>query len=271
MGTGVVVTVHRFESLGAYVDRCREFNVQDRGRGSYGNDSAWDAGVSAGEAMGLAVTGDPRLVSAQSEAVNRVAAGLANAPTMASERHFSGARVDVAAYLGGNPRCMVRRIRAPRPVRHVSVYVAGQCGADISAQNMLVRGATIVGLLEALQTQQIGVNLYVVVGTHGRTDGSCFQVIQIDSQPLDLSVASFALAHPAFARNVAYTLARSLDGFDGGSWPAIRDDAGTRKALGLEPGDIYIPAPANRDANIIKDPLTYVQNHLTQLTGDMPQ
>lgn len=262
------MTVHRFESLGEYAGACRKANVGKRCRGG---GEAWDAGVTPSEAIELAETGDPRLVSAQSEAVNRVAAGLAATPTMTSVRAMSGARVDVGAYLGGSPRCMVRRVRAPRPVRHVAVYVNGACGADISARNMLVRGATVVGLLEALQTQQIGVDLFLVVGTHGRSDGSCFQVIRIDSQPLDLSVASFAIAHPAFTRNVAYYLAETLDQFNGHDWPAIRSDADTRKALGLEAGDIYIQAPANRDANIISDPATFVQNHISQLTGDMPQ
>lgn len=273
METGKRVTVLRYESISAYIDACKGSLSASGGpsRNSLGDN--WDLGIGEKRAIDLSVDGDPSIVASQTDAINRVSAGTGEAPRFTNVNGVSGSRVNVSAYIAGRPMCMVRRTRAPRTIQHVSLYVSIVCSQSIHASAMLIRGATIIALLETLQSSQVGVDLYLVVETHGKADGNLFQIIKVDSQPLDLSVAGFAIAHPAFARNVTYNHASRMDGFNG-SWPRDYDAYACgpesrygkllRGACGMAGGDLHIPAPHSSSETIIQNPEKYVSECMTQ-------
>jgi hypothetical protein len=261
----------RFDSVDAYIREVRKVGA-DRDE-SLGRN--WDMNVNGQEAARLAVEGDPSLVQQAEKIVDKhLATRLAQGTGLAWTPAITGARVDVPAYLGGNPLNMRRRTKVERMASAVSIYVSNTCSYGISAEKMLHRGCVILALLSYLQASNITVDLYMLSETHGRTDGDFYQAIQVESRPLDLSTASFAIAHPAFARHTCYSYATIKDGFNG-SWPRSYDNLGgsyqdpryeahVRTVLGMVPTDIYVPAVHYNDP-LTETPERWLNERISQL------
>jgi hypothetical protein len=227
------------------------------GYGSWDDNVGWDA------TMEFTKHGDPKLVSKVSDTVDKLVENF-QITQVARKQYISsiaGSRVSVPEYLAGSPFCMKRRVPREMAVRSINIYVSTTCAAAIDAKNMLKRGATILALLEYLQVTQVAVGLYLLAETYGRTDGDFIQVIQVESDPLDLSTAGFAIAHPSFARHLTYGMAERMDGFNG-AWGVEHGTYGESKTytkhlaekLGMGADDIYIPSPTWRDEMIISKP-----------------
>jgi hypothetical protein len=244
--------------------------AQDWSRSSYGprkgdyyGGGSWDDNVGWEKAMEFTKFGDPKLVSKASETVDRLVENfqITQIPRKQYISSIAGSRVSVPEYLAGSPFCMKRRVPREMAVRSINIYVSTTCAAAIDAKNMLKRGATILALLEYLQVTQVAVGLYLLAETYGRTDGDFIQVIQVESDPLDLSTAGFAIAHPSFARHLTYGMAEKMDGFNG-AWGREHGTYGENpnyvkhlsEKLGMGVDDIYIPSPTWRDEMIISKP-----------------
>lgn len=268
--------VVRFESIDAFIAdiRAKETRVGMSNWGGYCDpDSAttgdWDGGVSPNEAMKRAVQGDTSIVAASTDALDKLEIQQGEEIAWTTVRDVWGTRPDIGAFLAGSPYNMKRRVRANASTRHVSIYVSTTCSAGISASDMLKRGQTILGLLEALQQMQVGVDLYLLVESGGR-EGKINSIgaIRIESRPLDISTAGFAIAHPAFARHLTYTHWRTLDGGWNGSWPVDYHYGDytriLRGALEMSDSDIWIPAATTYD-DAMRNPATFIQEKIQQV------
>jgi len=253
----------------------------------------WDAGVSPQDACTRAIMGDPTIVSQFDATIASVTAGIETTQRPGYVVDWYGSRVDMGRYVAGLPNCMRRRARRATDTRHVSVYVSLVCSAGIRADMMLKRGSAILGFLAVLQSQNIGVDLYLVADMQGararRTgredqsgitldmvlDGDCTQVIRVESRPLDLSQTGFVIAHPAFTRHITYTFGKRY-GFHG-SWSATFDRSGGHSdplayskamaaKLGLNETDVFIP-PAHSGDEIVRDPQAWILARVTQCLG----
>ncbi len=258
----------RHDSLPAYLDHLKDHQLyRDHGFGGY----SWDNGVNGKEAVSRATNGDPTIVNTMTTILDKITPSDANGSRSAYVPSIAGSRVSVPDYLAGSPTCMRRRTRVESSQRHVSIYVDGTCSAMISADTMIARGATILGFLTALQQLQIGVDLYFVCSTHAREDGDLYQVIQLDTRPLDLSTSGFVITHPGFIRNVCYGVANTY-GFNGG-WPRSYTDLSPIKyadhmsrVLDLSPSDVYIPACHVSD-EIVKHPEQWIEQRIMQVVS----
>jgi hypothetical protein len=299
----------RWDSLGAYVrdEVAHVANVNvgmypastwAQGRGA-GMGEDWDLGISGARAADLAVNGDPSIVAEYAGNVDRYTLDAANETRLAWLPSVSGGRVDMGAYLTGAPDCMRRRARREIQTRHVSIYVSQTCSAGISAATMRKRGAAILGLLDVLNGMQVSVDLYLVIdldGARSRNDGATLrgraalanadgsaldgdvtQVVRVESRPLDLSQVGFAIAHPAFSRNIGYRVAAQY-GYRGG-WSRTWDTCGAyaqgagldryvrimREKIGADAADLFVPPVSYRD-EIISDPARWIRERVTQVT-----
>jgi hypothetical protein len=259
----------------------------------------WDLGVSGARAADLAVNGDPTIVAEYAGNVERFSLDAATETRAAWLPSVTGGRVDMGAYLAGAPDCMRRRARREIETRHVSIYVSQTCSAGIRAETMRKRGAAILGLLDTLNALQVSVDLYLVIdldgarsrndgtNSHGRAalrdadasalDGDATQVIRVESRPLDLSQVGFAIAHPAFSRNIGYRVATQY-GYRGGwsrTWDTCYAHGGgagldryvriMREKLGADAHDLFVP-PVSYHDEIIIDPARWIRERVTQVT-----
>lgn len=258
------MTVLRFASLTEYLGKAPALSSRSEG-------ASWDLGVSASQALVLARNGDPTLVAATISAIDAISPTLITQDRPRWEMAIAGPLVSVPAYLSGCPMAMRHRVPRGASVRHVSIYVELSTMGHVKAADMLTRGQAILALVEYLQATQINVDLNLVLDTDGTDDksGDLFQVIPVESRPLDLSVAGFALAHPAFARNVGYAVAKK-HGFTGNTSRSLsRLGRGAyipfiRETLEMEPRDVYIQELFRNDLSAT-DPKSWIEQRISQI------
>lgn len=272
--------IEQFDSVESYAAQVSEKVGPQKRNTGYGGDSNhystpsddhhWDGGVGYAAALERAIAGDPSLVDRYSHSVDKLVTDykLSEQPRQAYISSIAGSRVSVPEYLAGSPRCMKRRAPQEMQTRTVNIFVSTTCSAGVSSDNMLKRGATILALLEFLQMSQVSVQLCLVAETHGRTDGDLIQVIRVQSNPLDLSTAGFAIAHPAFARKLTYAMAYVLDGFNG-NWGRSHGHPKYNEilsdAIGMTTDDIFVPAPVSWDEEIMENPETWLSKRIEKI------
>lgn len=267
--------IKRYESVDAYLPEARAAlarGARNAHRQSHGY--SWDLGVSCPEAIQRATYGDASLGRKVSDVVDRIAPSIGDDARMRFAPALAGSRVNVPAFLSGNPYAMRRRVRTESSVQHVAIYVELACSAGIEAEKMVARGATILALLESLQQRQVSVDLYLVCTLDAKNRSmDHYQVIRVESKPLDLSTAGFAIAHPAFTRNCCYATAE-MDGYCGWWSPTTMRLGGTstayeahfRELFELAPSDIYIPQTQSHDT-LINDPTAWIETRLSQVAS----
>jgi hypothetical protein len=225
----------------------------------------WTGFLSFSEARRLATVGDDSYVKKAEALINQLDVDAPITKAFASIHSPYGGRVNLGDWLVGSPTPMRRRVRVSSDIGPIKIIVSTTCSAGIDAEVMEKRGAAILALLLKLQ-QVRPVQLYLLAELHGEQDGWHYQLIRIESQPLAVGVAAFGLCHVAFARQLTYSYARHVDGFNGG-WPSDYSRSKTRYAanraerLGLTDNDLIIPE-AHLDDELIQEPLEWIKKRL---------
>lgn len=129
----------------------------------------------------------------------------------------TGAFPDVAAFLAGDPECMIEfgemdEPRSGRAVRiHVDIIASGGTQTDV----MVKRGAVVVALVELLETLGFTTEVWLESRNNGgayhhRQDGSGVGVItdlicaKTAGEPLDVDGLMFAIANPSTLRRLLF-------------------------------------------------------------------
>lgn len=124
----------------------------------------------------------------------------------------AGGRANVARMLAGNPAHMISRPK--RDARKiVTLYVELTASAAISAQNLMIRAATVTAICDILEAQEYSCNI-VAVKTSA-ISGMSFQVaveIKRAGEALNVDNVAFALGHPSMLRRFCFALAAHSDG-----------------------------------------------------------
>lgn len=268
----VIMSIERFESVAAYLAHVA--GTED----NYRHSRDWDLGIKGSEAVTRATFGDPEIGPSTAAKLDKLSPQIGTSDRPAWVPHVMGQRVSVPAYLAGNPMSMRRKVRQATESRHVAIYADLVSSIGIGASDLLARGTTILALLESLQRQNVACDVFALIPTHAaNADGELIQVIRLESRPLDLSTSGFALAHPAFVRNVGYGYAERRHGFNGewsesflrygGASRSTAYENHIRGLLGMNPTDIYIP-PVYYGDPLISNPIAWIEARLSQITGN---
>lgn len=119
-----------------------------------------------------------------------------------TEDAVCGGVANVGAYLAGSPVCMRQRRRSEAVASPLSIVVDVSCSSGISADDMKKRGAAILALVRFLGVSR-PVNVFIMIsGTRSAGHDACFHIIKLESSPLDLARAAYALAHPSVYRTL---------------------------------------------------------------------
>jgi hypothetical protein len=269
---GGFIMIRRFDSLSEFLQIAKEHGSKSYGMWrNQSNGNHWDGGISSAKALELAENGSLDMVSSADMFLHQLETNIENAPIVSYVPSVYGSRVSVPAYLSGVPNCMRRRVIKEGSARQVSIYVSLTSSGGISAGTLLKRGMTILALLRSLQACRVSVDLFLMTELDGNRDktGETILIIPIESKPLDLSVASFVIAHPAFDRNLTHPVCSYLNGYDGG-WSIHNSNNGGaerfRKYLKLESKDVLIPSAHLYDS-IITRPDEWLRERISQITN----
>lgn len=260
--------VERFDSVAEFMAKARK-TVKDHHAASYKSDD-WSLGLSWEEAYKKTEEGDPGMAERTAETIEAINLGLGPVERAAAIPSVAGYRVVVPDFLGGNPRSMRRRAPQEQIRQHVTIYVGIYASAGVPASLLMKRGSAILALLEALAMRRVGVDLYLL-GEQGesRLHGDCYTVVRVENRPLDLSTAGFAVAHPAWARQVA--LDYSIEAYQtprSGPWPRNYRQASyeeeLRRVVEMPEGALYIKSAYLDDGAIWERPEKWVRERLVQ-------
>lgn len=264
--------IHRFESVDSFIAACGEKVKNHRCADSW-HEHDWALGITWQQAYRKAIEGDAGLASAMSESIEKINIGIGPVERMSDLPSVAGYRVVVPDYLGGNPRNMRRRTVTERQMPHVSIYICYYASAGVDALALMKRGSAILAFIEALQMRRIGADIYLVgeVGGVQKSDADDrYTIIRVENRPLDLSTAAFALAHPAFGRQISIDWDIAHGSPEHGPWPHNYRSPGYQARLAeiLEapPGAIIIPSTYLDDHIIFTNPERWVTERLQQLS-----
>jgi hypothetical protein len=231
----------------------------------------WSGNKTLTEACTACRTGDLSLVARSDSLLARFERFTFATPAKAWRRDVSGHRPDVPALLAGHPAAMRRRVRLVTEAAPLAVIVDLTTSGSIDPADIEKRGAAILALCRILAGRR-PVELWAGVMTQafGREGVALFA--RIDTAPLDLARAAFAMVSPAYPRQMLYSLARGAYDF-GGSWPykshnISRDYLADimRPALPHIGEVLAIPAAHTNDA-IHKAPEAWLESTLARLDG----
>lgn len=228
----------------------------------------WYGSITHKEAVKFAISGDDSYVSEADKLIDKLDSSI-EINTSRWEASMYGAYPIVPEFLAGSPTPMRTRVMVAEESAPISIYVSTTCSAGLDSKTMLKRGTAILALLLKMQAIR-PIELYLLSETHGRIDGEYIQVIKIESKPLNVGVAAFALCHVGFARRLCYGVAESMDHFNG-TWPKDyhRDwQPHIREVVGMNDIDLYIPAATSWDT-MIKDPIAWVNAQVKRFVGEL--
>lgn len=123
----------------------------------------------------------------------------------------NGSRVSVPRFLSGSPDCMIKAwpLKVMRTGRVIRLYVPATYPGSVNTSQIIGRGIAIMALVEAFSMLQHPTEIWACICNH-ETKGkfrTAFMVnVQGATEPLDMSRNMFALAHPAFARQLGWAI-----------------------------------------------------------------
>lgn len=256
-----------FESLGAFARECKEAGVSSKY--SHGGSASWWGGDSLSTLEAKCVSGETTHVAAAEALLEQLRDEIEVPRPQWAPSPF-GAFPNVGEFLAGEIDCMRLMANDPSQTAPVRVWYDPTSSAAISHEDLVKRGTAALALAMAL-SQIRPVELWTFSDLDAKRDGLALICAKIQTAPLMLSEACFALCNPGYARGLTYGLAeRRMDfqgmwGFGDYCQDATERAELMRAALGAAKEDIIIPGISARD-ELVKDPLAFIRREIKRHT-----
>ena len=243
-----------------------------RGRQQKGGD-AWNGFLDLAGAARVAREGDLKRVAKSDSLLARFERFSFSRAGKAWRRDVCGNVPNVPAVLAGAPATMRRRVKLHADAAPIAIIVDLTTSGSIEADAIEKRGAAILALTRVLAARR-PVELWAgaIVGADSDQNGVAM-FTRIDTAPLDLARAAFAMISPAFTRQMLYSLARGAYGFEG-RWPYGNSGDASRLFLAdiMRPAlphvaDVLAIPAAHYDDKISANPESWIESTLARLDG----
>lgn len=211
-----------------------------------------------------AKNGHPPAVKRSERFMNKLEAEGFSLPSLSFEHSVAGAFPCVPSFLAGAPDAMLEPVQSPSDRSPIKVFASICCSGGIDSKSFEKRGVTILALVRKLQAVR-PVELFIYADLYGH-GGAAIPVIKIETRTVDLSSASYAIAHAGFLRQLCFAWGYDGRGFNGqwawGISPTYSDAlAKTRAALGASNSDLVIPGGYLHD-DLIQKPIEWINDKL---------
>lgn len=178
-----------------------------------------------------------------------------------------GSIPNVPAFVAGQPLAMRRRVKRSSEYGVIRVVVNLFASWSFSHEDIQRRGAAVLALARILSMRR-PVELYVsFMSSLGEKDTAV--LTRIDTAPLDLAHAAFAMTSPMFMRRVCFAIAEDMGG--GSSFPPLRRGALAEiaaQAFG-EGQTILVDGIRNSDAQVVADPQKWIIDRIRETAPEM--
>ena len=252
-----------YESLGAFMRDCNDAKVA--AQYTHTSQALWWGGDSMSTLLDKCLSGDDTHI-AQAEALLDKLQDDIEIPKFQWNPCEYGAFPNVGSFLAGEVDCMRHIQRDPNVTAPVRIYYDPTSSAAIDSDTLVRRGVAALALTMAL-AQIRPVELWTFSDLDSAGDGLSLICAKLQTNPLMLSEACFALCNPGYARGLTYGLAevrcnfQGMWGFGNNDHDEKRRTKLMREALGASPEDIVIPGIHLHD-ELVKDPLGFIRREL---------
>lgn len=174
-----------------------------------------------------------------------------------------GAYPMVPDYLAGMPECMRMSEQVMSDTSLLRIFACSTVSADLSREKLEARGAAILALVQLLGAVR-PIELYTYCdldGDHG--DSAVFTRCRIETAPLDMATACYALISSGFSRQINFTWAAKYGYRGSWGWDHSPDDRRkvTCQALGAAETDLVIHG-GHSDNKMIREPDAWLKDQL---------
>jgi len=236
--------IERFDSVGAFAEHVRAIPP---GRYRTSNRPQNWAGELLADALEHILTGYQAGTNRARELFDQLTDAMPETARPSWDLSVAGQFPCVPAYLAGVPDCMYRRDSRKTDSAPLRVFASIGVSGGITAADAERRGAAVLALCMKLEAvRPVELYLYSDMGGSGY---ACTPIVRVQTQPLDLASASYAMANIATLRRICF---RFVDYHTNNLWQggwawdldpshSVARDA-TRAAVGATADDLVIPA-----------------------------
>lgn len=188
-----------------------------------------------------------------------------------TRRSVVGGAPCVPAVIMGLPKTMYRRTKTQIKQPVVNIYYDRSAGSSLESQDLVRGGQMIYQTVQALERQNVRVNLYIIIGTTTRKKSNelrhAFATIKVKSaeMPINPQLVSYPIIHTAFFRRhvfrwIEVSAGTSYTGYTNGYGMATRDAVRNITQLLLRghiisPNDYYLDCVNAMGCKTVEDVL----------------
>ena len=242
--------------------------VKEHGKADETGASSKRGGLTYAQALDKCFTGDESAVPASDALLGKFEQMSLDSAGSRWSDDVAGCVPNVPAFVSGSPLSMRRKVRDENIKSPIAIVMDVTASWLISPADLQRRGVAVLALVRTLaMVRPVELWCGSIVGADNDSNGVAM-FARIDTTPLDLATAGYAMTNAAFLRHICFALGRKY-GFSGG-WP-FNDDQSTRKHFRTitapifeHVGDmIYIPAVLS-GADTISNPVEWIQEKLRE-------
>ena len=171
----------------------------------------------------------------------------------------------VPSFIAGHPNSMRRRTKQQYEAAPVTILVDVGVSAAFSHNDILARGAAILALCRVLAGYR-AVSLYVMDASKLRTGRQSAVVVRIDTTPLDLAHAAWALCGTGFLRQIM--LPMQIQRLGTSAIPVFRGSLGGFMLELLPEGTCVLEVPGT-SSDITRDPAGWIEARLREAAPEV--
>lgn len=241
------------------------------------------------EAMRKAITGDDSFVPEAQKLIASMSLDVELSMTV-DEPDVVGCYPVAAEFIAGIPECMRMPTKVGSDRAPLSIFLDMTTSHSIKPSEYKTRGLAVLALVIALSSvRPIQLEIGCVMGSdsnHKIGTGEKVSMIStiINTAPLDLATAAWAVTDVAFARRLIYGASYKAHGFTG-SWPSLhgvgyaepqsaKHIKRVTELLDLPGETLYLPAIADKDEDTqlaLTNPSAWVQKWFNRYTEQVAE
>lgn len=229
--------------------------------------TAWTGGESWASAKQNLLVGKMESVPKASALLDQLAEHSIELEQTVWEPSVAGAFPLVPAFLSGQPETMLRPVPTATDRSPVRVYASVCCSAGVDADDLEKRGIAILALCQKLGAVR-PIELFIYADMGG-SDHAFMPCVKVETSPLDLATATFALTSAGFLRQLCFGWANQYGWGGGWAWGEDPTSASsqrrTREALGLSETDLLVPGGFVTDP-LIRKPVEWINEKVAFYT-----
>lgn len=239
---------------------------------------SWYGGETVEQTIDFAQRGDTKLVDVAESLMTKLETQI-ETPRRTWTASPVGAYPCVPDYLRNIPTSMRRQVETGDEHAQITILVCTSSSASISSEVFLNRGITILTLVMALSRVR-PVSLYLLDISDGNRDttGETVFLTKINTTPLDLATAAYAVTSIGLTRRVMYSIEQELNGFDGG-WPKNFNFSNPKQyytkllnQLGFDEKHTLLIEAARSNDQLLTQPLSWIKSQIERfVTKDKEQ